>query len=68
MTRPDNPLISIVVPVLDEEGCVDELSRRIREVLAPEGLAYEILFVDDGSSDRTPERIAALHAADPAVK
>jgi dolichol-phosphate mannosyltransferase len=68
MIRPDNPLISIVVPVLDEEGCVDELARRIREALAAEGLGYEILFVDDGSTDRTPERIAALHAADPAVK
>jgi glycosyltransferase involved in cell wall biosynthesis len=68
MTRSDNPLISIVAPVLDEEDCVDEFARRVREALAPEGLGYEILFVDDGSTDRTPERIAELHAADPAVK
>jgi dolichol-phosphate mannosyltransferase len=68
MTRPENPLISVVVPVLDEEGCVDELVRRIREAFAAEGLDYEILFVDDGSTDGTPERIATLHAADPAVK
>ena len=40
MIRPDNPLISIVVPVLDEEGCVDELARRVREALAAEGLGY----------------------------
>ena len=68
MTRPDNPLISIVVPVLDEEDCVGEVVRRIREAFAGEDARYEILFVDDGSSDATPERIAALHRSDPAVK
>jgi len=67
-TRPDNPLISIVIPVLDEEGCVDELARRVGESLAGEDVRYEMIFVDDGSSDRTPERIAALHGIDPAVK
>jgi dolichol-phosphate mannosyltransferase len=67
-TRPDNPLLSIVVPVLDEEGCVEELARRVRESLAGEGVRYEILFVDDGSTDATPERLEALHRDDPAVK
>lgn len=66
--RPDNPLISIVVPVLDEEGCIDELARRIGEALSAEKLRVEILFVDDGSRDRTPERIAALHEGDPRIK
>lgn len=67
-TRPENPLISIVVPVLDEEGSVDELVRRVGEALSGEGVRHEILFVDDGSSDGTPERIAAQHRANPAVK
>jgi len=66
--RPDNPLISIVVPVLDEDGCIDELARRIGEALAGENLRIEILFVDDGSQDGTPERIAALHTADARIK
>jgi dolichol-phosphate mannosyltransferase len=66
--RPDNPLISIVVPVLDEADCIDELVQRVGEALAGEGLRFEILFVDDGSRDATPERIAAQHRANPAVK
>ncbi|MBW2667672.1 MAG: glycosyltransferase, partial [Deltaproteobacteria bacterium] len=53
MTRPENPLISIVVPVLDEEGCIDELVQRIGEALSGLAVRHEIVFVDDGSRDRT---------------
>ena len=67
-TRPENPLVSIVVPVLDEEGCVAELARQVREALAGADLRFELIFVDDGSRDGTPEKIASLHRADPAVK
>ena len=67
-TRPENPLISIVVPVLDEEGCVAELVRRIRTALSPENVRHEILFVDDGSTDGTSGRLKALRAEDSAVK
>jgi dolichol-phosphate mannosyltransferase len=65
--RPDPPHISIVVPVLDEEDCVEELARRVRDAMDGSDARYEILFVDDGSRDRTPERIAELHKADPAT-
>ena len=60
LARPQLPLVSIVVPVLDEEECVGELVRRVRESLVSIGARYEILFVDDGSRDATPERIRAL--------
>ena len=63
--RPDHPFISIVVPVLDEEECVEELARRIDEVMAGVDAAYELIFVDDGSRDGTPERVAELHKAAP---
>ena len=63
--RPDHPLISIVVPVLDEEECVEELARRIDEAMAGADAEYELIFVDDGSRDRTPERVAELHKAAP---
>jgi glycosyltransferase involved in cell wall biosynthesis len=66
--RPGDPLVSIVVPVLDEEGCVGELARRVAEVMRAAGARHELIFVDDGSRDATAERIAALRAADPAVK
>jgi dolichol-phosphate mannosyltransferase len=67
-TRPDNPLISVVVPVLDEVDCVDELARRVRDAVADENVRLEILFVDDGSTDGTAERLRELHASDAAVK
>ncbi len=63
--RPDHPFISIVVPVLDEEECVEELARRIDEVMAGVDAEYELIFVDDGSRDGTPERVAELHKAAP---
>ncbi len=52
------PLVSIVVPVLNEEGCVLELVRRVQAMAEGCGIRPEILFVDDGSSDRTPEVVA----------
>jgi dolichol-phosphate mannosyltransferase len=66
--RPTDALLSFVVPVLDEEGCVDELVRRARSAAEKAGVRYEILFVDDGSTDSTPERIQALREDDPSVK
>ena len=66
--RSENPLVSIVVPVLDEEGCVGELVRRVRDALAGADVRFELIFVDDGSRDGTAEKIAALRRADPAVK
>ncbi|MBF0180811.1 MAG: glycosyltransferase family 2 protein [Magnetococcales bacterium] len=65
-----NPEISIVVPVLNEEGSIPELYKRVRAVLEERvGIsAFEILFVDDGSRDRSWEIIHGLHQADPRVK
>ena len=65
--RPHSPALTVVVPVLDEEECVAELTRRVFDALAAAAVHGEILFVDDGSRDATPARIAALRAADPRV-
>ena len=67
-TRPSDPLVSIVVPVLDEQDCVVELARRVREVVRAERVRCELLFVDDGSRDATPSVIAKLQREDPAVR
>lgn len=61
-------LISVIVPVLDEEECVDELVRRLVRVFEDQQQAFELLLVDDGSTDATPERLAALAAADARIK
>ena len=45
--------ISVVVPVFNEEGNVRELHREIVEICEKENYNYEIIFVDDGSSDGT---------------
>lgn len=60
--------ISVVVPVLDEEGSVLELASRVASVLDGMGRSFEIVFVDDGSKDGTPERVRAAREIDPRVK
>jgi undecaprenyl-phosphate 4-deoxy-4-formamido-L-arabinose transferase len=51
------PDISVVVPVFNEEENLPELLRRLRAVMDGMGRAYEIILVDDGSSDRTPQML-----------
>ena len=47
--------ISVVVPVFNEEGNVRALHKEILEVCKKENYKFEIIFVDDGSKDKTPE-------------
>ena len=58
--------ISVVITVLNEEGAVDELHRRL--VAALDGRDWEAVFVDDGSTDDTFAKLRALHEADPRVR
>lgn len=66
--RPREPLLSVVIPVLDEEECVSELRRRVLAALEGDDARLELLFIDDGSRDATPRRISELHAEDERVK
>jgi dolichol-phosphate mannosyltransferase len=61
------PTLSVVAPLFNEEGNVAELVRRLRAAAdgAPGIDAYEIVLVDDGSTDRTAELLHAHAAADP---
>src|SRR4051794_12041560 len=58
--------VSIVVTVLNEEGAVDELYRRVAETL--DGRDWEAIFVDDGSTDGTHAKLRALHESDARVR
>ncbi len=49
----EKPYLSVVVPLFNEEGNVKELHRRIAESLRKIGRSFEIIFVDDGSRDKT---------------
>lgn len=60
--------LSIVVPLYNEEESVELLYRRIKEALESSGLAYEILFVDDGSADTTLEIAERLTLSDPTLR
>ena len=62
------PLLSLVVPVYFEEDCVTEFIEQVRRVLDPMDLRYEIVFVDDGSTDRTCEIIRGTAHSDERIK
>ena len=64
----DNPTISIVIPVYNEEQSIEPLYDRIRAACDALGSPYEMVFVDDGSRDRTFEILARIHEQDPSVK
>ncbi len=61
-------MISVVVPTYNEEESVPHLYEKLKEVLDKLGEEYEIIFVDDGSEDRTPEILKELASKDKKVK
>ena len=61
-------LLSLIVPVLNEEEAIPLFYEAVQKVLHDEPYELEILFVDDGSTDRTLEIIEGLHARDPRVR
>jgi glycosyltransferase involved in cell wall biosynthesis len=60
--------ISVVVPVLDEEGSLQELHTKLTETLKAMNRGYEIVFVDDGSKDGSLDILKEIHSRDPAVR
>jgi dolichol-phosphate mannosyltransferase len=61
----DAPRYSFVIPVFDEEETLPELERRLRAVLDGLDGPAEVILVDDGSSDRSPELLAEMSRRDP---
>jgi glycosyltransferase involved in cell wall biosynthesis len=62
------PEISVVVPVLDESDNVGPLLQRLVPVLESCAGSFEVLFVDDGSTDATLAALRAAHATEPRVR
>jgi len=60
--------LSVIIPIKDECDNLAPLHERLRAALAPLGLAYELVFVDDGSSDDSFAVLSRLAAEDPSVK
>jgi undecaprenyl-phosphate 4-deoxy-4-formamido-L-arabinose transferase len=62
---PPAPYISVVIPVYNEEENLAELSERLLSTLSAAGRPFEIIFVDDGSSDRSWEILSEFHQRHP---
>ncbi|HEY7371781.1 MAG TPA: glycosyltransferase family 2 protein, partial [Polyangia bacterium] len=68
----EGPVLSLVLPIFNEEAIIPELDRRLRAFLANVGSgvgeSWEIIFVNDGSRDRSLSLLKELAAAEPRYK
>ncbi len=60
--------ISVVIPLYNEAESLPELEQWIGRVMSANGFSYEIIFVDDGSTDNSWEVIKRLRQNNPSVK
>ena len=63
-----NRTVSVVVPVFNERASIDELYRRLADVLGGMASRYEIIFVDDGSTDGSIEKLIEISTMDRSVR
>lgn len=66
--RSSDPLLSVVLPVYNEAGVLHALAGQIERVVAPLGIRYELIFVDDGSADGSDEILDEIAAERPTVR
>lgn len=62
------PLVSLVVPIWNEEEVIPELYNRVVHVMGQANVRWELICVNDGSSDRSLEMLLDLRASDERVK
>ena len=62
------PIFTIIAPVYNEIDCLDTLYQRICEVMAQTGELWELILVDDGSTDGSTEKIRQLEANDKRIR
>src|SRR4051812_48366770 len=60
--------LSVVIPIKDEKDNLNRLHESLTAALAPLPISYEILLVDDGSTDGSPALMADIAARDPRLK
>jgi dolichol-phosphate mannosyltransferase len=64
----EGPILSIVLPVFNEEGNIRAMYGRLKDVLEAQRIPFEIIFVDDGSTDGSLGLIRSMAAADGRVR
>ena len=57
--------VSVVIPTYNEEGNIEELVAKLNSSLLADGITYEVIFIDDHSTDHTQSKIKALSAIYP---
>src|SRR5207253_11173087 len=62
------PELSIVIPIRNEAPALKELHRELTQTLVAAGRSYELIVVDDGSTDDSFEILARLQAGDPRLR
>lgn len=67
-SRSDEPLISVVLPVYNEARVLEELAERTEAALVGAGCRWELLFINDGSTDGSAEVLDRLAGANPRVR
>src|SRR5439155_9421490 len=65
---PGRPVLSVVVTLFNEEETVEELYERSIAALDELAVPFELIFVDDGSTDGTFARVERIHAGDGRVR
>jgi len=65
---PEKPYLSVVVPCFNEAAVLPHLQARLEQVLGSLNLCWEVILVDDGSSDETFRQITAVHQENPRFK
>ena len=68
MTNDSTPEVSVVFPVYNEEGNLEVLHQHVQDALVNTGLTYEMVFVDNGSSDGSLEIMKRLSERNPCVR
>lgn len=63
-----NPDLSIIVPIFNEEECIQILYAYLQEICTRMNYKFEIIFVEDGSTDSTYSLLSRIHQEDPKVK
>lgn len=68
MKRGERPTVSVVIPAFNEEAGVGETLDALSNWLRSTGLGWEVLVVDDGSTDRTSEVVRAASTREPRIQ
>jgi glycosyltransferase involved in cell wall biosynthesis len=64
----DTPTISIIAPIYNEAGNIPELYKRVCQVMEQVGESWELIMVDDGSTDGSTDLIRELHVQNPHIQ